>query len=225
MPFAVASHPSLPRRTAARTVRHDPRSPPPCLPPHLSWSFQCALSASPSRVCSRWPQVLTPSGSLLILDDVLASGKTAAGCVDLVEQCATPAPMPQPSSATGFRQRTAHRRPCRRLRMAMVVLASGGAADLPRPTLFRVHRSGAKVKGCGFLIEKMHDGGRASLPRDALVVAVVRVCAHRQLRTQRSFACARRGRAGSRCRVTRPIEVSALSPAGTERDRWAHRVL
>mmetsp|Transcript_12768 Transcript_12768/g.41753 ORF Transcript_12768/g.41753 Transcript_12768/m.41753 type:complete len:188 (-) Transcript_12768:383-946(-) len=120
-------------------------------------------------------EVLTPSGSLLILDDVLASGKTAAGCVDLVEQCATPAPMPQPSSATGFRQRTAHRRPCRRLRMAMVVLASGGAADLPRPTLFRVHRSGAKVKGCGFLIEKMHDGGRASLPRDALVVAVVRV--------------------------------------------------
>jgi hypothetical protein len=31
------------------------------------------------------------------------------------------------------------------------------------------------VKGCGFLIEKMYDGGRAMLPQDALVVPVVRV--------------------------------------------------
>lgn len=66
-------------------------------------------------------EVISPTDSVLILDDVLASGKTAAACADLVKQ------------------------------------------------------SGAKVKGCGFLIEKMYDGGHALLPEDALVVSVVRV--------------------------------------------------
>lgn len=66
-------------------------------------------------------EFLTPADRVIILDDVLSSGKMTAACIELVKQ------------------------------------------------------SGAKLVGCGFLIEKMYDSGRMLLPVDVMIEPVVKV--------------------------------------------------